>query len=69
LSVANRELSLLVSEVELAERKAAKPLVVPTAQRGYRKLFLENVTQADRGVDFEFLMPPMTGKIPKNGDV
>ena len=27
----------------------------PTAERGYRKLFLETVTQADRGVDFDFL--------------
>jgi hypothetical protein len=23
------------------------------------------VTQADKGVDFDFLMPPMTGKVPK----
>jgi dihydroxy-acid dehydratase len=65
LSVENRELALLVSDEELAKRRAAKPVVVPTAQRGYRKLFLETVTQADKGVDFDFLMPPMTGKVPK----
>ena len=65
LSVANRELALLVSDEELAKRRAAKPVVIPTAQRGYRKLFLETVTQADKGVDFDFLMPPMTGKVPK----
>jgi dihydroxy-acid dehydratase len=66
LSVANRELSLLISDEELARRASLKPVVIPTAQRGYRKLFLESVTQADKGVDFDFLMPPATaGKIPK----
>lgn len=66
LSVANRELSLLVSAEELARRASLKKVETPTAQRGYRKLFLESVTQADQGVDFDFLMPPMTGgKIPK----
>ena len=66
LSVANRELSLLISDEELARRATLKPIVIPSAQRGYRKLFLESVTQADKGADFDFLMPPMTaGKIPK----
>ena len=65
LSVAKRELSLLISDEELARRASLKPIVIPTAQRGYRKLFLESVTQADKGVDFDFLMPPATaGKIP-----
>jgi dihydroxy-acid dehydratase len=55
LSVANREISLLVSDEELAARRAASPVVPPTAERGYRKLFLKHVTQADQGVDFDFL--------------
>ena len=55
LSVAKRELALLVSAEELARRAAANPVKVPTAERGYRKLFLETVTQADKGVDFDFL--------------
>jgi dihydroxy-acid dehydratase len=54
-----------VSDAELARRQAEKPAVVPTAQRGYRKLFLQSVTQADKGADFDFLMPPMTGVVPK----
>ena len=57
LSVARRELTLLVSAEALAARRAAQPVVEPTAERGYRKLFLQAVTQADRGVDFDFLMP------------
>jgi dihydroxy-acid dehydratase len=30
-------------------------VVEPSAARGYRKLFLQTVTQADQGVDFDFL--------------
>jgi dihydroxy-acid dehydratase len=55
LDVAARELELLVSDEELAKRKDAKPVTEPTAARGYLKLFLESVTQADKGVDFDFL--------------
>jgi dihydroxy-acid dehydratase len=65
LSVANRELSLLVSDQELARRKETQPVVTPTAQRGYQKLFLDSVLQADKGADFDFLMPPQTSVIPK----
>ena len=55
LSVARRELSLLVPAAEMARRAAANPVTAPTALRGYRKLFLDTVTQADKGVDFDFL--------------
>jgi dihydroxy-acid dehydratase len=55
LDVAKREISLLVSDAELAGRREAHPVTPPTAERGYLKLFLEQVTQADQGVDFEFL--------------
>jgi dihydroxy-acid dehydratase len=55
LDVAARELALLVSDEELARRRKAKPVTEPTAARGYLKLFLESVTQADKGVDFDFL--------------
>ena len=65
LSVKNREISLLVSEKELEQRKLDYPLTPPTAERGYRKLYLQAVTQADKGVDFDFLMPPSTSSIPK----
>lgn len=58
LSVRQREISLLVSEAELAQRAAAQPIERPQAERGYRKLFLDTVTQADQGVDFDFLRAP-----------
>ena len=66
LSVARRELTLLVSDETMAARRAAQPIVEPSAERGYRKLFLQSVTQADRGADFDFLMPPQrTGRVPR----
>ena len=55
LDVEKREISLLVSDADLAKRKQAKPAREPTAERGYLKLFLDSVTQADKGVDFDFL--------------
>ena len=55
LSVARREIALLVDDAELARRMAAAPVTRPTAERGYRKLFMQTVTQADQGVDFDFL--------------
>jgi dihydroxy-acid dehydratase len=58
LSVTRREISLLISDDELARRIAATPATRPSAERGYRKLFLQSVTQADQGVDFDFLQAP-----------
>jgi dihydroxy-acid dehydratase len=55
LSVERREISLLIDDDEMARRIAATPKKRPTAPRGYRKLFLQSVTQADQGVDFDFL--------------
>lgn len=67
LSISRREISLLVSDEELAQRRDAAPVVVPTAERGYKKLFLDTVMQADKGVDFDFLRSPKTsGAVPKS---
>ncbi len=58
LDVAGRSLQLLVADAELERRRAASPVTPPTAPRGHLKLFLDTVTQADQGVDFDFLRPP-----------
>ena len=68
LSVSRRELTLLVSAEELAQRAARQPAVRPAAQRGYRKLFFETVTQADQGVDFDFLRGHPAGVIVPKSD-
>ena len=66
LSVADRCIELQVSAEELARRREAWVRPVPQgAERGYRKLFFEQVTQADKGCDFEFLRPPqMIARVP-----
>jgi dihydroxy-acid dehydratase len=58
LDVPGRSLALLVPDEEMARRRAARPVTPPTAERGYLKLFLDTVTQADQGVDFDFLRAP-----------
>ena len=70
LSVAARTLSLLVSEQELASRAGAAPAAsIDPAVRGYRKLFLSTVTQADQGCDFDFLRGAVTGEsVPRKRD-
>lgn len=66
LSLAKRELSLLVSDEVLAQRAQQSPVKVPTAERGYRRLFLEHVLQADEGADFDFLQAAKkVGKVPR----
>ncbi len=66
LSVRNRELSLLVPEQELAQRAHAKCSTHPGTARGYRKLFLQSVTQAEHGVDFDFLRAEeITATVPR----
>jgi dihydroxy-acid dehydratase len=67
LDVAKRALELLVPAAELDARRAAwrAPVARAGEERGYRKLFLETVQQADRGCDFEFLTRPVTTRVPR----
>ena len=55
LSVGGRRLDLLVDDAELARRRAAwTPPAVPPS-RGYGKLYMDHVLQAEHGCDFDFL--------------
>jgi dihydroxy-acid dehydratase len=58
LDVAGRSLNLLVAEAELARRKEAWTPPPVRAGRGYERLYVENVLQADEGCDFGFLTTP-----------
>ena len=55
LSVAKRSIELVVSDAELASRRAALPPLTAGPQRGYAKLYHDHVLQADGGCDFDFL--------------
>jgi dihydroxy-acid dehydratase len=57
LDVPNRRLTLEVSEEELAARRATWTPPTPTYQRGWGRLYVEQVLQADRGADLGFLLP------------
>jgi dihydroxy-acid dehydratase len=55
LDVDGRRIDLLVSEEELAHRRAAWQPPEPKFTRGYGVLYLKHVGQADTGCDFDFL--------------
>ncbi len=55
LSVSGHRLDLLLSEAELAQRRAAHRPVPVRAERGYARLYMQSVLQAEMGCDFDFL--------------
>ena len=55
LSVRDRKIDLLVSETELQKRKSAWRAPSATPNRGYAKLYMDHVLQAEHGCDFDFL--------------
>ncbi|MBB5047297.1 dihydroxy-acid dehydratase [Rhodopseudomonas rhenobacensis] len=58
LSVKQRRIDLLVEPAELERRRAAKGSVVPPVpERGYGRLYAEQILGADEGCDFRFLKP------------
>jgi dihydroxy-acid dehydratase len=56
LDVAKRSLQLEVSVEELAKGKKEWSPPKPQAERGYTKMYIENVNQADKGCDLKFLI-------------
>jgi L-arabonate dehydrase len=55
LDVPNRSLRLKVDDAELARRRAAWKPRPPHFTRGYGRLFLDHVLQANEGCDFDYL--------------
>jgi dihydroxy-acid dehydratase len=64
LDIPNRKLQLLVSDEELAQRKENWHAPVSLHKRGYPKLFIREILQADEGCDFEFLKPKNADELP-----
>ena len=54
-----RRIDLLVDDAELARRRAdwTPPAAHPGSDRGYLRLYIDEVTQADLGCDFGFCIP------------
>ena len=55
LDIENRRLDLLVPEAELKTRRQQWHPPEAKASRGYAKLYIQHVTQAHEGCDFDFL--------------
>jgi dihydroxy-acid dehydratase len=57
IDVQARRLDLLIGDAELAQRRAAWQAPSVKFTRGYGKLYLKHIQQADKGCDFDFLEP------------
>ena len=58
LDVPGRSLSLQVEDAELKLRRAEWSAPAPRYPRGYGKMFIEHIQQAELGCDFDFLASP-----------
>jgi L-arabonate dehydrase len=65
LDVAGRRLHLDVDDAELARRRAAWQ-APPTPQRGWYKLYVESVQQANLGADLQFLVGSSGAAVPRD---
>ncbi|MBV9956115.1 MAG: dihydroxy-acid dehydratase, partial [Pseudolabrys sp.] len=57
LSVKDRRIDLLVDDAELKKRARSLPAKPQPPQRGYAKLYAQEILGADEGCDFAFLKP------------
>jgi dehydratase ilvD1 len=63
LDVPARTLTLEISDEELAQRLAEWTWQEPLPDRGYYKLYVDSVLQADEGADFSFLVGGSGGEV------
>jgi len=66
LDVPGRSLHLHISDEEMAARRAAWVAPTPHAVRGYAKLYIDHVLQADKGADFDFLVGKTGSPVPRD---
>ncbi len=66
LNVAKRTLHLHVSAQELARRRKLWKAPKPPMQRGYYKLYVDHVLQANEGADLDFLVGKSGSRVPKD---
>ena len=62
LSVKEQRIDLLVEEAELKKRAAAMKSAWIKPERGYAKLFSQEILGADEGCDFAFLRPAVAAE-------
>jgi dihydroxy-acid dehydratase len=67
LDVAARSLRLHLDDTELSARRAAWTAPAAAASRGYVKMYVETVMQADKGADLDFLVGRTGPVVPRDG--
>ncbi|BFM48059.1 IlvD/Edd family dehydratase [Marinomonas sp. THO17] len=65
LDVAGRGLHLHISDDEMTERQASWQAEESEYHRGYAKLYIDHVMQADRGADLDFLVGKSGSKVSR----
>jgi dihydroxy-acid dehydratase len=66
LDVAKRRLHLDVSDDELARRRKQRKAPKAAVTRGYAKLYVDHVLQADKGADLDFLVGSSGPAVPND---
>ncbi|WP_159993169.1 IlvD/Edd family dehydratase [Roseomonas sp. 18066] len=66
LDVKAGSLHLHVDDAELAIRRAAWVAPEPPMDRGYTRMYVEHVLQADEGADFDFLVGKSGSPVPRD---
>jgi L-arabonate dehydrase len=66
LDVAARSLHLHVDDAELAARRAAWTPPPRQAERGYVRMYVDHVLQADQGADLDFLVGRTGSPVPRD---
>jgi dihydroxy-acid dehydratase len=56
VDVDGRSIAMEVSDEELAQRRAQWVAPPPRFERGYGRMYLDHILQADQGCDLDFLL-------------
>ena len=66
IDVENRQLDLLVAPEVLAQRRAKWKAPTDGPTRGWSKLYVDHVMQADKGADLDFLVGGSGSEVPRH---
>ena len=66
LDVGKRRLQLMISDAELAGRRARWKAPKAPLERGYWKLYVDHVNQAHQGADLDFLVGKSGAFVPRD---
>jgi dihydroxy-acid dehydratase len=66
LDVPNRRLHLQVDDAELEKRRSQYNRTNGQSHRGYVKLYVDHVLQADQGADMDFLVGKSGSYVPRD---